>query len=176
MKRRKRFFFSKTIFFLYTFPKYSKSKKMIFSRKKLKPRWKIHFKEKLSLETHSTAGLLLLTFKDFENIQVFQENIYTFWKNSNLCFEKPYYFSRILRQICYELVIIKNKFRIWALPGLLAGKFERKRTAQFLSGWFSFHISSREVSRGDAGRGGWRTLCFEINYSNPSGDEKGRPP
>ena len=46
------------------------------------------------------------TFRDFENIQVLCEKpIYFFKKDSNFeRFEKSYYFSRILRQICYNLV------------------------------------------------------------------------
>ena len=46
------------------------------------------------------------TFKDFEKIRVFFEKpIYFFKKDPNFKrFEESYYFSHILRQICYNLV------------------------------------------------------------------------
>ena len=59
-----------------------------------------------SFDTHSTANLPLLPIlKKF-----------FFQKTSNFVriFEKFYYFSRILRQICYRLLIKIFKFRIWA--------------------------------------------------------------
>ena len=54
------------------------------------------------------------TFSDFEKIQVFseKEKPIHFFKNPNFeSFEKSYYFSRILRQMCYNLV--KKRERNW---------------------------------------------------------------
>ena len=84
-------------------------------------------------QQHIFRPLILLklpfhTFTDFEK-QVFSKKlIYFFQKRINLIFEK-YYFSRILRQICYNLEI-KNQFlNLGILPGQLAGK--RKKTHRF---------------------------------------------
>ena len=64
------------------------------------------FNEIISFETHSTANLppLAILKKD----QIFFKKPSFFQKNPNFeRFEKSYYFSRILRQICDNLVIKK---------------------------------------------------------------------
>ena len=66
-----------------------------------------HFQEIISIDTHSSANLPLLAI--LRRIQVFFRKSPTlFSKNTNFeRFEKSYYFSHILWQICYNLVIKK---------------------------------------------------------------------
>ena len=55
------------------------------------------------------------TFIDFENFKFFFEKpVYFFKKTPNFeCFEKSYFFSRILRELCYNLVKKTSRSVTW---------------------------------------------------------------
>ena len=68
--------------------------------------WKKHFQEIISFHTHSTGNLQLLpTLKKKSGF--FSKKTQNFLNQTQISyvFEKSYYFSRILRQICCNLVI-----------------------------------------------------------------------
>ena len=78
---------------------------MIFRQKTSQLKWKRHFQEILSIDTHSTATLPPLVI--LKKIKFFFAKTHNFFfkKPPNFeRFEKSYYFRRILRQICYNSV------------------------------------------------------------------------
>ena len=102
-----------------------------FAKKTSQLRWKRHFSEIRSFDTHSTAylppSLILKKFNFFE-----KKTRFFFQKTQLSCvFEKSSYFSRILRQICYNLVIKNFQFSLGILPEQTASK--RKKNVHFES-------------------------------------------
>ena len=100
------------------------------------------FWEILLFQSHSTANLLLQRF--LKNSRVFSQKTHLFFlkKNPNFeRFEKFYCFSRILRQICYNLMKKNWHSNTWTRVGSftraqLANIGEKERT--YLRGRFCF--------------------------------------
>ena len=103
-EKMKTFFFSKKHFIIFSnFSNFQNF--LIFCQKTSSVGWERHFYEIIPFDTHSTANLPPLSI--LKKIQVFfQKNPSIFpEKNPNFeRFENSYYSSRILRQICYNLV------------------------------------------------------------------------
>ena len=64
--------------------------------------------EIIPIDTHSKANLLSLAIlKKIQNL--YEKPIYLFYKNPDFeRFENSYYFSRILRKLCYNLMEKKS--------------------------------------------------------------------
>ena len=107
-KRMKAFFFQK--YFLHIFSKFSKFEIFLifFCKKTSQLRWKRHFEEIISFDTHSTEKLTPLSISKrtsfFKETQLFNQKTQLLY-----VFEKSYNLSRILRHICHDL-----QFEIWA--------------------------------------------------------------
>ena len=93
---------------------------------------KRHFKEIVSFDTHSTASspfVPILKRKTF-----FHKNPLSKKKQISYVFKKSYYFSRIVRQICYNLVMKNFKFRIVRTFGHFQLASKREKNARYKYG------------------------------------------
>ena len=100
LRRWKRLFFQSTLFILFDNLSIFGQKHLTINVKKTKR----HFQEIWSFDTHSTANLPPLVI--FKTSSFFGKKLIFYSKTNQIfgSFEKFYYFSRILRLICYYLV------------------------------------------------------------------------
>ena len=130
-KRMKKFFFPFKNYVSSNFVNFPNRKKLpTFCKKTSAVKWKRHKTFSWNIIIWCAFYSKFASFNDIENNQVFFQG-----NQRSYVFEKFYYFSRILREICYNLVI--KIFQRRNSPNILSGQCRVIVKKTFASsGWF----------------------------------------